>query len=287
MKKIKFLNGMSAIFAFAAVALATTFTSCEKEEFNVKFEPSPAKIYFTPSVIDAATNADVTKDATFEGAGEITGNKSISAGEVTITATVKGVTGSVKVQYPAVEAGQVVAISPVILLSSEFETAVTSKLTGNVNKVMGDCDDASISHMHGGNKWAENASDYFYPYTATYKNTAKAVKEKEEIYVTSVALNKAIAAYEVEVEKEFTADLKASAWCLFNAEFTAEEAEFEVVFSSKVNGEEVAKVIYTHPSYAVTAENIEMAFPGHEHAYEHGHGHGNNPNAGGGIVFGD
>ena len=35
MKKIKFLNGISAVFALAVVALATTLTSCEKEEFNV------------------------------------------------------------------------------------------------------------------------------------------------------------------------------------------------------------------------------------------------------------
>ena len=39
MKKIKFLNGISAVFALAVVALATTLTSCEKEEFNVNVTP--------------------------------------------------------------------------------------------------------------------------------------------------------------------------------------------------------------------------------------------------------
>lgn len=52
---------MNAVLACAAVALATTFTSCEKEEFNVKFEPNPAMVCFTPNVIDAATNENVTK----------------------------------------------------------------------------------------------------------------------------------------------------------------------------------------------------------------------------------
>lgn len=45
MKKIKFLNGINAVFALAVVALATAFTSCEKEEFNVNIEPINAQAY--------------------------------------------------------------------------------------------------------------------------------------------------------------------------------------------------------------------------------------------------
>ncbi len=51
MKKIKFLNGISAVFALAVVALATTFTSCEKEEFNVNIEPINAQATISPIVL--------------------------------------------------------------------------------------------------------------------------------------------------------------------------------------------------------------------------------------------
>ena len=43
MKKIKFLNGIGSIFTFAAVALAATFASCEKEDFNVNVKPADAQ----------------------------------------------------------------------------------------------------------------------------------------------------------------------------------------------------------------------------------------------------
>ena len=51
MKKIKFLNGISAVFALAVVALATTLTSCEKEEFNVNVTPTNAQAVISPIVL--------------------------------------------------------------------------------------------------------------------------------------------------------------------------------------------------------------------------------------------
>ena len=38
MKRMKFLNGIGAMFALAVVALATTLTSCEKEDFNIQLQ---------------------------------------------------------------------------------------------------------------------------------------------------------------------------------------------------------------------------------------------------------
>lgn len=66
MKKIKFLNGISAVFALAVVALATTLTSCEKEEFNVNVTPTNAQAVISPIVlaIEDGVTTDVTGQAT-------------------------------------------------------------------------------------------------------------------------------------------------------------------------------------------------------------------------------
>ena len=288
MKKIKFFNGISATFALAVVALATTFTSCEKEEFNVKFDPNPAKVYFTPTVIDAATNA-IVPNAQLTGAEEITGDKNtaIEAGNRIIKATANGVTGEVTVNFPKVEPGQVVALSPIIMLSSEFNFAEISTTQNNPEPpILGDFD--RKGHDHQGNNWGENDTDYFYPFKATLDYTKEATIKSRDIYATSIELSKAIEAYKLPIEKAWSFDLKASAWCLFNAEFTITTADVKVAITSKANGEEVAKIVYVNPVYNVTAVATELPFPGHEHAYEHGHGHdGNNPNAGGGITLAD
>ena len=61
MKKIKFLNGINAVFALAVVALATAFTSCEKEEFNVApVELDPASATIAITVYDLGDRSIIT-----------------------------------------------------------------------------------------------------------------------------------------------------------------------------------------------------------------------------------
>lgn len=287
MKKIKFLNGMSAIFAFAAVALATTFTSCEKEEFNVKFEPNPAKITFTPTVIDAGTNVDVTAKADFGGTiAEITGSKDIAKGSREITATVNGVSGSVTVNYEALAAGQTVNYSPVILLDSKYEgveVEASVELGTPGERIYGNFN-GEFTHDHANSVWGINATDYYFPYKATWNEKATLKVIDKEIYSPSFTLSEAIENKEFSNEGE-SVEFKASAWSMFTAYYVITPATVTYTWKSVASDKVVAKVVYNNPIYKIEAAAEEKAAPGHEHAYEHGHGHGNNPNAGGGIVM--
>ncbi len=287
---------MSAVFALAVVALATTFTSCEKEEFNVKFEPNPAMVCFTPTVIDAATNVNVTAKVEITGAETITStasDKALPSGKATITATFKDAdgktaTGTATVDYPAVAAGQTLSYSPVILLSSVFNIEAGSAVNAGAPTV--EYGNATVGHSHAGITWAENASDYLTDYTATWNKTADATKVNAEILVTSVELNAAIKD-KMAVKNESTAEtegkFQASAWSLYTAEYTIQPANVVYTFTSIASGDLVAKVTYYNPIYSISVQPKEMPFPGHEGSYEHGHGHGGNPNAGGGISLAD
>ena len=285
MKKIKFFNGISATFALAAVALATTFTSCEKEEFNVKFDPNPAKVVFTPNVIDAATGVNVTNEAAITGADAIVStasDKALAAGTATISATVNGVTGSIEVKYPAVAAGQVVSISPVIMLSSEFTieaVAGSAKDTGTPTKKYGNAADGGIDH--NGKTWAKNETEYLISFPASWNEEGKAIKSGSQTKAAVVNTPD-----QITVKNEGEETLKASAWCLYNAVFSIQPANVEYKLTSKASGESTT-VVYYNPIYTITATAEEMPLPGHEHAYQHGHGHGDGSNAGGGISLAD
>ncbi len=288
MKKIKFFNGISATFALAAVALATTFTSCEKEEFNVNFEPNPAKVVFTPNVIDAETGSSVTATVNIEGVEglEIVSkktDKSLDAGEVTITATANGISGSVKVSYPAVAAGQIVSISPVIFLSADLEFTPEEGSVENVGQPKvryGNAIAGEGTLDHAGKVWNTNRNDFVTSFEASWNLTDTAVKGG----ATSKALVNIPAVINVQNEGKET--LKVGAWCMYNAEYTIQPANLKYKVTSKVSGE-TTEVLYYNPIYTVTVVADQMAIPGHEHAFGHGHGHGDNPNAGGGISLAD
>lgn len=298
MKKIKFLSGVGAAFAFAAVALTTTFTSCEKENLTVNVEQEPAKVVFIPTVIDAATNVDVTSmNPSIEYAGatvienkiEATeSNKSITGGTVTVTATLNGVTGSAKVEYPSLSAGQVSTVSVVILLNSQFEGEIVGDWTASGVKKEEWGNAGNVNHTHDNKLWAENATDYYVEYTASWNKTAEPTLKSVDIYVASSQLEIADKLPAVTNASSMKELFRASAWCLYNAVYTIEEGEAVYEYRSKAAPEQVvAKVVYVNPIYRITAAHTEVPFPGHESAYEHGHGHGNNPNAGGGIILAD
>ena len=119
MKKIKFLNGISAVFALAVVALATTLTSCEKEEFNVNVTPTNAQAVISPIVlaIEDGVTTDVTGQATIAPAElTFTGNPTLAAKSVDVTASYNGLSATVTVKVPALQAGQFATLTPTIIL---------------------------------------------------------------------------------------------------------------------------------------------------------------------------
>lgn len=293
MRKKNFLNGVGAKLALAVVALTSTMlTSCEKENFNVNFEPNAAVVYINPTVIDAATNTNVTSKATFEPANlTITGNKNISEQDVTVKATVGDVTGEVTVHVVAVNAGSVVSYSPVILLSSKFSydavTGSAKKDPNSVETVIGTAA-ASKAINHDGTEWQENATEYMINFTASWdlvKTTT--LVSKEGINVPSVDLEK-VMKEGFEVTSKGSAKLQASAWSMYTAEYTLQGYTEVYNITSKASGESVGSATFLNPIYQVTAKTLEKAHPSHAGHYQHGHGaHGDGSNAGGGIILAD
>ena len=281
MKKINFLKGLSAKFAFAVVALGAAFTSCTKEEFNVEVEPNNAKIYFNPSVVNPIANATVS--ATFTGAETITGTPNIAAGETTITATAAdGATGSTTVAYDAVQAGTTATYSPVIYLSNGLfklvkvsEKATTVTKAGNVTN----------GHSHNGSAWYVNKSDYSAKFTAEWSETAKTTMEVNNIAENSIQLQDYLKTLgNTEVTREGSETHEVAAWEMVRTIFsiTSLAETFNVV---AVANEDfvVANVTITNPLYLVKVEVDRDAIPGHEGHYHAGHSHGASDNAGGGI----
>ncbi|WP_455673957.1 DUF3869 domain-containing protein [Phocaeicola sp.] len=291
MKKKTFLNGLSAKLALAVVALTSTMlTSCEKENFNVNFEANPAKVYITPTVIDAATNANVTAQAEITGTTEITGTKNIAAQSVEITATVNGVTGKATVSVAAIPAGSIATYTPTILLSSDFELVADGSAPKVVeNTVWGVTDKGhKPSYNHDGKVWFENATEYIKNYKVTYDVLSGEAYTNAQATVPSVALNEYIAGLkDTEAVKKETAEFKVSAWSLFYTVVTYTTTTTENNILSKASKEIVGKVTVTSKSSTTFAEG-EIAHPSHASHYVHGHGtHGTGDNAGGGIIIAD
>lgn len=128
---MKFLNGIGAMFALAVVALATTLTSCEKEDFNVNVEPINAQAEIRPTVlyVDENSTTDVTDAASisYSEGPTFTGNPGLSAKEVTVTASYNGITNTAKVSVPALQAGQYLTLSTTIILQKDAPAPVNAK----------------------------------------------------------------------------------------------------------------------------------------------------------------
>ena len=138
MKKIKFLNGISAVFALAVVALATTLTSCVYEEFNVNVTPTNAQAVISPIVlaIEDGVTTDVTGQATIAPAElTFTGNPTLAAKSVDVTASYNGLSATVTVKVPALQAGQFATLTPTIILQEEdAETKIVAVPTTSTDE---------------------------------------------------------------------------------------------------------------------------------------------------------
>lgn len=292
MKKIKFFGGL---FAMAAVALATTFTSCEKEELNIEVDPTQAQLTFSVSVFDLATNSDVTAQATVTGADAVTAAKgaTIAAASYTITANVGAATGSVTVNAPAVAPGQVVNMAAIVYLSSDNIVKVEGEVTANAAAAYQKYgNQGEFTHTHGGADWVRNASNYLLPYTASYDVKVNYELVSSEMIIPTVSLKNFIEANEEFAGENLTGEvsLNATAWSYYNALFTITPGTADYTFESVATGDVLGTAEYAVSAVSVAAENVDMEIPGHGHAYGMGHGHGHGhggANAGGGIIYAD
>ena len=304
MKKTNFLKSIAAF-----VLAGCMFTSCEKEDLNATFQPSPASVTLNVTVIDGLTEETITDKANIQVSGAnfvaqtnpgvyklTAATGSINLTPITITAELGDAKATVNMNIGAINAGGEANYDATLILAAGLEfngverDAVEQSYYATFDNLKHDA-----NHSHAGwNSWYVNKSDYFQPWTITYEvahNILKAENFVEgEIFNMLNDSNKATimniynAWNNVQIgEKEtITMKGKASAWSYFNVKVT----RITKTTDWTVTDNATDKVAATYEVTAISgtkAEFIEFAAPGHEGHYQHGHGHGDNSNAGGGI----
>ena len=300
MKKIKFLNGIGSMFAFAVVALVGSllFTSCEKEDLNATFTTEPAKATINVNVVEFPSGAAVSGVTISADKGEVSGmvvtlkagaDGSIPAQDVAISATAPAgyeAIQSVTVHVNAVKAGGVATYNATLVAVKTVtpEEPVQIVIEGvrevgapRVSELL------NPTHNHAGKSWWENANDYILITKVSYKlyNQQEAAGEVKDVDVTEF-----IKSLNYNDTKDSVLEMKISAWSIYRAWFEVYPVTTTYTISYK-NSKEVLGTIKADALNGTAAQYEEMAHPSHAHAYQHGHGHGASENAGGGIVLPD
>lgn len=284
------------MFALAAVAFATTFTSCEKEELSFNLKPQVASLTIDATVVVIEDGVTVeTKSFTKTETSQP--GVSIAAGSFAVSHTYTFQDGTVKsinetVTYPAVLPGQNVALTPTFII------AHNNVFPEQETTIVPDEDNATVEEGTVTEEMTTtNASEYYYDTTVEYEyktgtelvdwGVTDAATAEEYVAISQFVKNLdnvtiATGTYDVvvyagtKVVVEITQDIKEKTVKVYRQ-----------VVESNTRAEEVEIGWYTYIEYAaarVSAEstNLEDGKPGHGHGHGHGHGAGN---AGGGIVW--
>lgn len=292
MKKIKFLNGMSALFAFAAVALATTFTSCEKEEFNVNVTPTDAQATISPIVlaIQDGVTTDVTGVATITPTElSFTGNPDLAAKNVDVTAEYKGLSTKVTVKIPALKAGQFAILTPTIILqeaNAETEIVIDEKVLEpetDPTKIVWDNTELFWYNLKNITYLSKTGAKELEG-SRVISNTASLV---ERTFIESFfnTLGRTYDAKEVTLKGDYK--VYANSRTSLSVTYMIAPTEFKVVKTvTKADAPVLGSVTIDNYSTTIGTVIENQDIPGHGHSHGHGHGHGGD-NSGGGIVLPD
>ena len=278
---------ISAVFALAVVALATTLTSCEKEEFNVNVTPTNAQAVISPIVlaIEDGVTTDVTGQATIAPAElTFTGNPTLAAKSVDVTASYNGLSATVTVKVPALQAGQFATLTPTIILQEEdAETKIVAEST----KLEPVTDPKVKTWDNYELYWFDIPS---FPYVV--KEGAKVGAKK--INTTDLIERAAIESFFNTLEntyEETTVTTPENKYKVYaNSRTTASITYTVVTTEYKVVKKAVTKA-ETEPLASIEVDDYTTStlfvlenqdIPGHGHSHGHGHGHGEG-NAGGGV----
>lgn len=300
MKKIKFLNGIGSMFAFAVVALVGSllFTSCEKEDLNATFTTEPAKATINVNVVEFPSGAAVSGVTISADKGEVSGmvvtlkagaDGSITAQDVAISATAPAgyeAIQSVTVHVNAVKAGGVATYNATLVAVKTVTPEEPDQIVIEGVREVGAPRVSELlnpTHNHAGKSWWENANDYILITKVSYKlyNQQEAAGEVKDVDVTEF-----IKSLNYNDTKDSVLEMKISAWSIYRAWFEVYPVTTTYTISYK-NSKEVLGTIKADALNGTAAQYEEMAHPSHAHAYQHGHGHGASENAGGGIVLPD
>lgn len=298
MKKIKFLSGINAMFALAAVALATTFTSCEKEELSFNLKPQVATLTIDATVV-VIEDGKTVETKSFTKSETSQPGASIPAGSFAVSHSYtfkdgKEVPLKESVTYPTVLPGQNVALTPTFIIShnnvfpeQEYQTVeVTSDGTPGSEDTTGYFTNESNYYAestdvkYSFNKGIQVVDSKVLPaatyeesyYIENYVKSINTFEELTDIYQTSTVysmtkvvvtvtqnyVDSTITFYRKAVEGSTRAEDVEIGWCK----------------------------IRNWGDHNVTSESFNLSDdkPGHGHGHNHGHGHGAE-NAGGGIIW--
>lgn len=301
MKKMKFLSGISAVFALAAVALATTFTSCEKEEFNVKFEPVNATATVKANVIwieDGVSRVlgDNEANVTYSPNSTFTGNPTLAAQTVTVTATYKDISASMVVNVPALQAGQNAYITPTLVLVKQTPNSKTV-----INNVQGATTVAAAATAV-----EDNYTNYYYEKVAKWTEKSGMKIVSTDIMTTDLTEQAVIYGFIGTLEETYTETPRETEVYVGAQSRTEVTVTYSIVKTTyEIWKEEVAdtdtraigdktllaSIVTDDYQTSVFSAKVDQQIPGHNHApmgHGHGHGHGHGEdNAGGGIIVAD
>ncbi len=304
MKKMKFLSGINAIFALAAVALATTFTSCEKEDFNVNTEPvepinATATVNAKVVLIEDGVSrvlGDNEVDVKYEPARTFTGNPNLAAQTVTIKAKYEEAEDEMTVNIPALSAGQSVVVTPTIVLTRNSVVVVEPKPENEAvdeKLAMDPIDNFSEYYYYQKVTWYEKSG-------MKYVDTQIHAEMTEEEAATVTGYADAVKATQTYTVTERSKDIYVGAMSrtTFEVKYSVVRTNYEfwrnTYAATKAIGDKVklATVITDNYQTTTTTEANNQQIPGHDHApmhdgLGHGHGHGSGGNAGGGIIIAD
>ncbi len=294
MKKIKFLSGINAMFALAAVALATTFTSCEKEELSFNLKPQVATLTIDATVVVIEDGVKVetksfTKSETSQPGASIAGGTFAVSHSYTFQDG-REETLKESVTYPTVLPGQNVYLTPTFILSHNNEYEV-EEVPGDVKS---DSDVTTGSFKNESNYYAESTEVKY-----SYKQGIEVVESKVFDEIATFEEKYYIGNY---IESINNCETKTGVYTTPTV-----YSMTKVVVTVTQNYEESTITFYRKSADADTrAENVELGWckirnwgdhnvtsesfnlsddkPGHGHGHNHGHGHGAE-NAGGGIIW--
>ena len=284
------------MFALAAVAFATTFTSCEKEELSFNLKPQVATLTIDATVVVIEDGVTVeTKSFTKTETSQA--GASIAAGSFAVSHTYTFQDGTEKslnetVTYPAVLPGQNVALTPTFIIAHnnvfpEQETTIVPDESGAAVVEGSVTEEMSTT----------NSSEYYYDTTVEYEY--KTGTELVDWGVTNdataeeyVAISQFVKNFDNVTIATGTYDVIVYSGTKVVVEITQKTKEktvkvYRQIVEGNTRAEDVEIGWYTYIEYAAAtvaskSTNLEDGKPGHGHGHGHGHGAGN---AGGGIVW--
>lgn len=294
MKKVKFFSGISLMFTLAVVALAATFTSCEKENFEVKLKPADAQVNVSAIVLymDNNTTTDVTKEAhvTISNYQE-KGNPALGEQTATITATYKDITGSVEVKIPALAAGQYANVTgTVILQAPETQYEVVTE----------DDDTVTPGQPEIAGPILKNETNYNITIETQYtkksgnkvikkeinQNLINTVEELATINNLFNTLNDTYTEETVNIDVKVWAHAQKRPTVSYNITTTTYKVYRRVVTKAEGDVELASAIVEAYQTTYYGNDEVicpNEPIPGHGHQpIDHDHGHGNG-NAGGGV----